>query len=343
MKFANLLFVVFVLGLSAFETANANDQDGKNPSISPKFATIAAKDLRNRSPQKGEMHTVFDKDGVYISMGNLFHDARSYAAVFDDGRVIICQWRKNEWKPLSVWNADYGLEPHEAEATQPFWLFLLQDHPLLVIPTDETKGQNYEAWLLDDNCGRILAKESSFDMQPVVKYNYLVTADASRGKGEWQATFFSKTLNGKFVDIASWEQYLPWHAESVEEGDPILCFRASGKLYSIEYDESKSPQTASVTIFSWDPKIGGAQEIRESGEKCKLFAKINFVQRKGSSFDPEQPQMELAYIFEKLTGVPHGLYNIRDNIELKQIESIASIKVTGSKEAIKLLSPGPSR
>ena len=79
-----------------------------------------------------------------------------------------------------------------------------------------------------------------------------------------------------------------------------------------------------------------------TGKNSKFFAKIYFkLNKKDKSTSQQAAAKEMPYIFEKLTGVPRELYAGSNNLYPEgKIESEAKIKVTGTPEAIKLLSPG---
>ena len=55
--------------------------------------------------------------------------------------------------------------------------------------------------------------------------------------------------------------------------------------------------------------------------------------------NPEIPEATLAYLFEKLTGLPRRLYRLdSESKQPKALETMAKIQIAGEPEAVKRLS-----
>jgi len=358
MKFAkpSAAFVFLLCLLFTLLMAKAQNDDEfkvKLLPITPEMEAAAAKAMQSCEPQEGKITGEINKNGVYTLTGELFHNGRVYAIIDDNEDVILCEWRKGAWKPVSainvhtVWNFPPGyrepkVERGSDEQPRPFWMLDLQDRPLLVVASwVEKEGQNYFVILFDSKCERILSTDSSFGLPPVVKYQYLLTGDSSRVKSEWQATYFSRIQNNTFVLMKSWEDSLPWHAEDREDqpDDSSNYASLNGRGYVILPDNRSSKHPADYVIFPSDPTEKRSIPLGDETHG-KPFAAIYFAP-KMDLYGEEK----LAYLFKKLTGLPRELYPDFERLGMKgRSEPQWKIKVTGSDEAIiKLLSPDSAR
>jgi hypothetical protein len=364
MKFANSLSAVVSLLCLLFAISAAKAQDDDEDKIqflpvTPDMETTAAKAMEGCIPEDGKISGAINKNGVYTLTGDLFHNGSIYTLIDDNQDVIICDWLKTKWEPIgainvhTVWKFPEGyrdpIAEHGSEEPVPFEVLTLQNRPLVAIATYvEKQGQNYSAILFDSKVTRILDTAYSFaNGMPEIKYGYLVSHNASRGKSDFLATYFSRIQNDKFVLLKSWEESVPWRATDDDESDSSFHASSNGKGYTIVYDNSKSSHPADYVISGNDPpRFDKTGRFYSSEKNSKPFAKIYFTPKKtkdGVSIDAHDPE-ELAYLFEKLTSLPREFYKAvslfdAEGADLKKkIESDATIKVTGTKEAIKLLS-----
>ena len=320
--------------------------------VSPTIVATAAKVMEGCEPLKGKIIGEINKNGIYTLTGELFHNGKIYAVIDDNDDVILCEWQKPAWTPISAlnihtsWNFPLGYREQDGrdprEQPQPFWMLDLQNRFLLVVASYmEKAGQNYYVMLFDSKCERLLSTDSSFGLRPVVKEKYLLTGDASRVKAEWEATYFSRIENNTFTVKKSWEDSLPWHAEDREDrpDDSSNYASSNGEGYLILPDDSGGKHPADYIILRSDPKE--RKSYLYPGEMHdKPFAAVYFTQKK--ALDDHDP---LAYIFEKLTCLPEKLYPsyYQPGVEVKA-EHHWKIKVNGNdKEIVKLLSPNPVR
>jgi hypothetical protein len=358
MKIAKLLFaLVFLLCvISTLPMVKAQAFDAPEVdllAITPEMAAAAENALQGCEPQEGKTTGEINKNGVYTLTGDLFHNGRIYALIDDDADVILCEWQKPLWKPVSAVNVQtaWSFPPGYRELVgrgadgqpQPFWMIELQNRPLLVIASDvEKEGQYYYVILFDSKCEKILSSDSSFGRRPEVKDQYLLTGDSSRVKSDWGATYFSRIQNNTFVMMKSWEDSQPWHAED-REGQPDDSSNyasSNGKGYLILPDNSASKQPADYVVLSCDPKE--KRSYLYPGEMHgKQYAAVYFT--------PNQDVVgadTLVYLFVKLTGLPRELFPDDGDIDIVKGKSEPhwKIKVTGSDTAIiKLLSPDSAR
>jgi hypothetical protein len=136
----------------------------------------------------------------------------------------------------------------------------------------------------------------------------------------------------------SWENSQPWHAEEREDqpDDSSNYASSNGKGYVILPDDSDSKDQADYWIVRSDPTVNRSVLDRVDATHGKPFAAIYF-KPKAELYGDEA----LAYLFEKLTGLPRELYPNYDRLGMTRgSEPKWKIKVTGSdEEIIKLISP----
>ena len=355
MKFANAFATLIFLICVLFTPSSAKAQDDgasqvKQVPVTPEIEAAAAKAMKGcPSLGKGIIGAI-NKNGVYTLTGDLFGSGKVYAIIQNGNNIIICQWHRSLWRPISSvdvkiewnypgWKNDekVGLD-WRPEASKPFWALTLQRHPLIAVASSLDKyHQNYVVLLLDSKSERLLNTAPSYDLQPVLKYNYLVTKDASRRKAEWGATYHSQIQNNKIVVSKSWGEYGTYpHPD-----DSCNIATSDGVAYKIVEDNSHDGHISNWAIFKLKNKDGN-----DDAKNLEPFAKLSFALK--DNLDTielnDERQLEEPYLFEKLTGLPRDFYPDEEDSKLKdRIESKAKIKVTGTKEGIKLLSPGPSR
>lgn len=349
MKFANglpsLVVMLGLLSVSPLAKAQAGDASPVQLlPVTPEMEAITAKDMQDCPPLAGKSVGAINKNGVYTLTGDLFHNGQIYALIDDNQDVILCEWQKSVWKPVSAisvetdWNFPSGYREQVGRSPdnqpQPFWILNLQDRPLLGIASSvEKAGQYYYLILFDSKCEQILSTDSSFGLRPEVKDQYLLTGDSSRGKAEWEATYYSKVQNNAFVLMKSWEDSQPWHAEDRDDqpDDSSNYASSGGKGYIIVPDNSNNKPPADYIIYASDTAKKGATSYNT---RVTSFAAIYSTPDKNSNGDEI-----IVYLFEKLTGLPRELFPGYDDASEKG-KSQPHFKITGTDQTlVKLLSP----
>jgi hypothetical protein len=358
--FALLHLLVAPLAESRPAISDEGEASSKLLPITPEIEEAVSRDLRGCKPQLGKVVAGINKNGVYTLEGDLFHNGRVHAVVDDHLGVIICEARNGRWKPISmlnvvaVWkypNWDINTAgTRMPSATRPFWMLYLQGHPLLVIAeTPAKQGPYYETILFDSTGRHAVASDISFSLAPLVEHHYLLSGDASRVKAEWEATYFSKIRNGKFVIVKSWEDSQPFHQpEGTDLEGSVECSVAklNGTDYTIMQDYRKIAHPADVVIFEGDVGAGWSG-IVDAWKDHPVFARMYFELRHPKKKDePGDGGDATAYVFEKLMRLPRQLYPIRDEFNPPvgarskgRIEARMRIKIVGSKRARQLLAP----
>ena len=345
-------FLSLFVGLTIVRALDDQPTVGLIP-ITPEIEAYASKALHGCEPKSGKSVGEINKNGVYTLTGDLFHNGRIFSIVDEADVVIVCEWKKSTWRPVSAinvatnWNFPDGYRervfPSPYQQTKPFWMIELQNRPLLVIASDvEKAGQNYYVILFDAKCEKIMSFTSSFQRKPEVKEQYLLTGDASRNKADYEATYFLKIQNDKLVELKSWDDNQTWHADDTENMSDDSSNRATSDKtgYLILPDNSGDPHPADYLVYriNLDEEIG----LPRSSDtvKGRSFVAIYFTPNKSQS-DAET----LIYLFQKLTGLPTDLFPSRDSDIMKTNNNPNwKIKVTGTDEAlIKLLSPAPTQ
>ena len=349
-----LVFFLCLLSITPMAKAQGDDEfTVKLLPITPQIEAAAAKAMQGCEPQKEKTTRAINKNGVYTLACDLFHSGRVYAVIDDNEDVILCEWQQAAWKPVSainihtVWNFPDGyrapiIERGSDDQPRPFWTLDLQNRTLLVIASwVEKQAQNFYVILFDSKCERILDTESSFGLQPVIKSKYLVTVDSSRVKAEWQGTYFSRIEDDKLVIKKSWEDSQPWHAEAMEDeqDDSSNYASSNGRGYVILPDNRETKAPADYLIFHSDPVADQSVQDRVAATHGKPFGAIYFTP-KAELYDDDA----LAYLFEKLTGLPRESFPDYERLSPPGSEPKWKVKVTGSDDQIiKLISPQSGR
>lgn len=319
--------------------------------------TMAAAEHATRGcPPGGKAITAgINKNGVYMLKGDLFGDGQLSAIVErrdEEGLtqgLFICRWDGKRWQLISSIDAQIFWKypgwseektgKREPASTRPFWMLDLQGRKLLAVALYEEKaGQNYCVILLKS--GKILDTISSFSCAPVVQFNYLITADASRVKSTNSDYFVSRISKDKFTGVAEWHEYEPYNNTDSDDGYEQLVF--DGRTYDIKLEASTGKDASDRWTISLIVQAANGSE-----SASPPYAEISFSLKPGAKQDPDNTR-EVGYIFEKITGLKRGLFysfygqdaGEPSTVSTKPIESETKIQVTGSEDAVKRLSPG---
>ena len=138
---------------------------------------------------------------------------------------------------------------------------------------------------------------------------------------EWEQWDFYRVRAGKLIHAAKWHEYM-----SVRDPDV---------------------HSTTVQTYGKDGKEAAGFDIRDPSNEKDDFeiagpinATIKVIWSKRKHPDPSWPDMELGYIFEKLSGVPRDLFRCEDfGKSGPKLENLATIRVNGDAEAVELLSP----
>src|SRR6201746_188038 len=110
----NILLSFIFLCLLAHPAARAQDDGDFKVQllpVTPQIEAAATKALNGcPPPPRGKIIGAINKNNVYTLSGDLFHNGSIYAFVdnYGDqaGGIILCQWRKDAWKPVFAINLD---------------------------------------------------------------------------------------------------------------------------------------------------------------------------------------------------------------------------------------------
>ena len=215
--------------------------------VTPKLQAAARKALDGVQPSIKGMTEGINKHGVYTMTGNVFGDGRARAVLDLKGTVVLCSWEKNRWEPsvyfrnvsaqwLSpTWREDFS-ERYAPVSKRPFRALRLQGRTLLAVASETGKNaQDYDVFLLDKACRRVLDETDSYGRPPDIIEGYLETEDGSRRKSIWSANYYSRIEGDKFVTKASWGEYVPYNES--EDKPPYYYASRDGGGYVILWDE----------------------------------------------------------------------------------------------------------
>jgi hypothetical protein len=345
------VFAALVMLADAGWAIAAEEDEVKALAITPELKARAGDALKECVPGRRGITAGMNRNGFYSLTGDLFRNGGIYS-VIEGGpdSLLICRWQRRHWTPVLAfdvgvswkfpgWNRAEALG-REPEATKPFWILELEGFPILVVASRvEKAGQDYLAILLDKDRLRMHDVKTSIQFPPRVQEGYLITEDSSRVKSEWEATYFSRIRDGKFVVEKSWEEWVPYHQPdpSMFDGDVACEIAKNGdRTFTIMDDYGVRENPADFVIFEGNPSSFGWSEIIDLSKKRKPWAKLYFHLERGTNgyFDSEA-----AYVFAKLTGLPRSLYRLKlEGGPTEPIESASRLKVTGTRGAIRLLS-----
>ena len=183
----------------------------------------------------------------------------------------------------------------------------------------------------------------------MIKGGYLITSDSSRVKATTEIHDYSNIVNNKLNITEETGSYMPYRQPGESESDFTnpddanlmdvdVCWATKNNFtYFITSDYSKDKLLADYLIFQEPQPMknnsfqGGWKSIVDAARTMTPYAKIYFNKA-------TDPNLETLYISWKITGLPSDVFY---NAEYPRLESITKdkIKVTGSQEAVKLLSP----
>jgi hypothetical protein len=335
-------------GQQAFESEQA-----KLLSFTPDIEEVVKKDMQGCPATGLNVQEAINKNNVYTLTGDLFKNGHIYAIIDNSENVIMAEWIGGQWKAkwlistCPIWKyPGWSIQTaatREPASTKPFWLLPYGHHQLLVIASYvEKEGQYFYIILFDSTCQSIIATASSFWGKPVVKEDYLVVSDSSRVKSEFEGTYFCKLVKNQFVRIKGWEEYVSWH----NPDDAFNTAIVGETSYKITEDGNDDAATDVFEVVKTQLKSSDSPSTEDKEGTERIFAKIKFIARKTKVEDNGSSQdSRWLYIFEKILGLPRSLYpeNHIDSGTQLPAEMLFRIRVTGSPQAIKLLSPSASK
>jgi len=350
-----LVVVLFCTSLSAQDRPEI-----KLTAVTPELQAAAQSALKGISHSTKTASEGINKNGVYAITGNIFGDGHCRAVLDIKGTVVLCSWEKDRWDAsvyfenfsaewlFPGWNRDLS-EGYKPVSEKPFWTLRLQGHSLLAVATEADKyAQDYDVFLLDDACRRVVAHADSYRLAPEIRCDHLVTEDGSRRKAIWGAQYYSRIEGGKIVVKKSWGEYVPYN-ESEETPDYYYASH-NGDGYVILWGDNDEKGSSECVIYKKNLPMR-LEMIPKPGREEKIYAKVFLTGKHGENFNADPslgssdiPEGTLAYLFEKLTGLPRKLY--RQDSESRQpkaLESCAIIRIVGEPEAVKILSPKISK
>jgi hypothetical protein len=369
MRVARHFFPLFfsLLLICAIQSGGAEDDDAPQLQLAPATSNqeAAAQQALQGCNPSNNIQEGLNKNGVYTLIGDIFKTGEAVAFINGTDGVIICKWQNHQWKAISFLNADtvwkypgwdmQTAKSREPSAEKPFWVVQLQKQPLLVIASDvEKAGQSYYAVLFDKSVEHIVDFTTSFGSSPFVMEDYLITMDQSRGKAIWSGVDYSRIQGNKLKVLTSWGEYCPYDQP---DSDQYTCntLSARGESFTIMDDYHEKQHPADLVIYEgdvMDKDAGSWKAIADAWQNYAVYAKL-FIRwaRPENTLPSDEPSVEeLAYIFEKLSGLPRRLYSpgndyTRDynSTPRGKLETNARIQIFGSKKAVNTLAPTNSK
>jgi hypothetical protein len=315
--------------------------------------TSAQENLANslaeiRPQAKAKPKSIITKDKYFILYGNLFKTGTCFAlcemvlqAENDEPRmgylVALAEWTKSKWQIRGLWNIPVVWRPkgwkqneriHDdylpvTPATEPFELKDLNgDGVPEVIVAGEVNKYFQEFYLLrfvPETHGLALLESSMGRPEHVGKYVRLYSNSGRRAIFEEYA--FMRWSGDKLILKASWHDETPYNgiAPSFEEAE-VADNDGTVKKYRITDAEDG---TYSVT----------------KNEKPYASLSIAWNKPPNEQMGENTDEIEKAWLFEKITGLPRNLYpwNERNKKHLC-LEDLATVRVTGNEEAARMFS-----
>lgn len=335
-----------------------NDQSKGTKAALKKMATSLA---RVRPDKMRELRSFETKEGVYVLYGDLFRTGHLFAlsALSRGGMPNVepdteqsdssvdnsappvglgfAEWTGAAWEPRGLWRIEPIWRPKgwklggddylpETPATKPFWMKLLggDGHPKVIVAGDVEKYfQDFQLLQFDPKT-HTLAFIASAMAEPEFIDGWVRLYEKSPRRAIWEQWTYHRWEGDKLVPKAAWHEEVPYDSSEKSFVKATRFDSKGGKQEFMFYDESMDDCT-----------------ITRDGHP---FAQVKIEPRRpAANAAPEtfSSNSESAYLFEKLTGVPRKLQVLPEGTSASaRLEKLATIRVTGSKEAVRMLSPG---
>jgi hypothetical protein len=291
------------------------------------------------SPRK-----IITSDDRQVFYGDLFHNQQICALVelpFQDEEMGIgvgfALWTGKRWeirnlfKIAPIWKPR-GWKKEEGEympitpAESPFWIMrVTPDKPPLAVMVGMIWKYWQEHYLAKyDSASRSLILIAE-DKDPTPVGGYLRLHGDSGHRAVYSDWTFCRWTGERLIPKGFWYDGMD-RAETQSE------------LHAASYD-NQGKEMADYSITTPEPNKPSEDIYSISVNDHAPYATVKILWQK--TIDPDTEGMAAgAYLFEKLTGLPRDLFPEGEESKKSQpLEKLATIKVTGSKDAVKKLSP----
>jgi hypothetical protein len=347
------------------EPVPLNDPSNGTKAALKKLATSLA---RAHPDKMRELRSFETKDGTYVLYGDLFHTGHIFALTALSGGkphaepeteqsdnptdksafpigLGFAEWTGAAWEPRGLWRIEPIWRPKgwessendslaETPATKPFWMKLLggDGRPKVIVAGEVDKYFQEHSLLRFDPKTHTLIFVASAMAEPDIVDGWVRLYAKSPRRAIWEEWNYLRWEGDKLVPKASWHEEVPY--DSTEKS----FIRAT------RFDSKGGTQTF---MFN-DEEVADCTITRDG----RPFAKVKIQFRQARGTDPQTTLSSadaasktdaalFAYLFEKLTGVPRKLHIAPAGTSASvRLEKLATIRVTGSKEAVLMLSPG---
>ena len=299
-----------------------------------------------RAQAKALPQTKVLKSGRFVLWGDLFKTGGCFALVDLTSQrggapgfsgFAFAKWKDGKWELRGLWKVptvwrSKGWQASEADylpatpATQPFELLDLSGDgiPEVIVAgeVDRYFQQNYLFCFSSKANGLRLAATAMAKPETAGEYVRLYFNSGRRAiYEEWQ---FLKWDGDELVPVASWHD-----EDGYGTDDPTFSkgerTDRDGKSEVICVLYGKGQCNTDSYELTRDGKPFGRMRL-----KWKDETKLPFV---------DSDQIEKAWLFEKITGLPRRLYPSRGSVSFNsRLEDFASVAIQGNAEAVKLFS-----
>ncbi|EDY20504.1 hypothetical protein CfE428DRAFT_1701 [Chthoniobacter flavus Ellin428] len=307
-------------------------------------ATVAIcetlKTIRPRSHQSTKVIHGIDKP--YILYGDLFHNGGIYALVtmdvlFDNGRHIgigFAQWTAHGWEARGFWDIQPEWVPRGAApdpdvrypitpAEKPFWVMDFNgkgDLGLVMAGQVWRYWQEHFLFRFDSEKNLLVPLEQAM-RRPRLIHGWLRLYYNSGHRSIYEEWHFARWNGRRFTQKISWHSESPYNNVDPPFTEVVLTDRDGGEIeYRIVEGEMGSDRQL-------------VYEITRDGE---AFARLSFEWPKPIGVVDGTAEI---YMFKKLTHLPSSMFPDTQPFPRKPLTHFQTVRVTGSGEAVKMLSP----
>jgi hypothetical protein len=287
--------------------------------------------------------------------GDIFGSGQNFALTQYDGGVGFSEWKDGNWKPeetlsiTSEWAPKGGENPYLGRTTpaeRAFWTLDIGRGCRVAVIACDTEKYFQTFCVLQFNGSKKELEIVGPSMEPPrIQLGYLLTFNCSSPRSEWQAWDYFHTSKGLLIHSAQWSE---WRNNSnPDDGLTTLrTYNREGQLaetFDVEdgwMDQNNYNCTLSRSVANYSAESLPANQ-KAPGLSDYAQIKINWPNGEGS--DPDGLGSVEAYLFEKLTGIPHDLFQNplppnETETPWPKVEKLATIKITGSADAVARLS-----
>lgn len=336
---------VFLLATSIDLTAHAKEERS--------FADKVTIPLDPHSPKVVEaeeiMHRVLDdvpqgkkplpsqvliKNGAYVLHGDLFRTGEAYALFESPNGFGLALRTPKGWQLRGLWRVPVtwrtkGWKPSEDDylpktpSDKAFELVNLSNRPapevVVAGEVDKYFQGNYLFRFSREN--RTLHLVNWAMAKPDRCGSYVKLYQDSGRRSIWTEYWYSKWQGDDLVPVASWHDEVPYHEN---EGGPFIEVER-------EQPDGRSEKFRITNIENNSDRETSYAITRDN----KPYAEITFVWPTLPTYDDDPHEIESAWLFSKLTGLPRDCFPYREATHKHpNFEEIGKVRITGSPEAI---------